>query len=236
MLLISLSLTACINSNQAPDQNFKTMMIKSSGLVEVAPNKASLSISLTCLNRKAKLSKECLVDKSNALTEQLLAARIKEEDILTQRVSLNKSYSWTRSKRVFDGYQASTSLNVVVKDIEILDELYTALLENENLSLGRLSYGHTAYDSLKNEAYSRALLNSAQLCDRLLEDIPEDSREILQVGNVELTKTQGSFETKRGSYLAKEEDVSMANESNIVSINTGNVSVRANLFVEYRIE
>tara|TARA_R100000935_G_C2816418_1_gene157548 strand:- start:624 stop:1346 length:723 start_codon:yes stop_codon:yes gene_type:complete len=232
-IFIILSFLSCQNDRTVDPAKFKTIMIKSYGEVETLPDVANFHISLNCLDSSIKASKNCLVEKSNDLVKVLKSFGVAEEDILTTAVNLHRSYTYRNNTRVFEGYRSSTSVFVTVKNIENLDEIYTELLENRNLELGELSYSHSKIDSIKNEAYVNALENAGVLADKLLEKLPETEKEILKIGNVEIS---ASLPQERNAEYQLEavEEAQSANAASI-AINKGTVKVKAILFVEYQI-
>ncbi len=229
-----LALVSCQNNPTVDHGQFKTIMIKSDGEVETLPDMASFQISLNCLDKSIKESKNCLVDKSNELNTRLQSFGISKEDILTTAVEMNKSYIWSNNSNIFEGYRSSTTLIVTVRTIEKLDEIYTELLENRNLDLGGLNYSHSKLDSLKNEAYVNALDKAGILADRLLEKLPESKKEILKIGNVEISATLPEAQDYKEEEVFNMAEVKMKNQS--IAINNGTVRVTSTLFVEYQIK
>lgn len=223
-------LAGCANKSAEAPSKFKTMMIKSSGEVEVMPDMATFNIDLSCRDKSIKVSKKCLVDKSNELNTKLLAYGIEKHDLMTTSVDLEKSYTWVNGNRVFEGYRSSTRIQVKLKDLDILENIYTDLLENENLELGGLNYIYSKEDSLKNEAYLVALKKSEVMVDKLLEHLPEKEKEVLKVGNVEISSSS-SVEV---SY--NDENSFRFNNRPSISISRGLITVNANLYVEYLIK
>ena len=229
-----LILVSCQNNSKVELSKFKTIMIKSFGEVETLPDLATFHIELNCLDKTIKASKNCLVDKSNELNSMLQAFHISKDDILTTSVDMNKSYSWRNNSRVFEGYRSSTTVFVTVRNIEELDEIYSELLENRNLELGGLNYSHSRIDSLKNEAYVNALEKSGILTDKLLEKLPESKKEILKIGNVEISASMP--ETNESKFEVEQEMEETADSKNkSIGISKGTVRVTATLFVEYQI-
>ena len=216
------------------DPSYKTIMIKSIGKVEALPDEATFHIALYCLDRSVKSSKDCLVLKSNELVDKLQAMGVKKQDILTTSVSLDKSYAYRNNSTVFEGYRSATSLIVTIKNIESLDEIYTELLENRNLELSGLNYNHSQIDSLQNAAYVQALKKSAVLADKLLESLPEDDKEVLKIGNVEITSSMPEARGHVGDAVAVVQEASTVSNRSI-GINTGTVRIDATLYVEYQI-
>lgn len=233
--ILSLMLViGCQSSSTPVSSKYKTVMIKSCGEVETLPNIATFQVNLSCLEKSITASKNCIVEKSNEMNKQLLAYGIQKDDLLTTAVNLNKSYTWQNGSRVFEGYKSSTTVFVTVRNIEKLDEIYTGLLENEHVDLGGLNYSHSKLDSLKNEAYIDALEKASILTDKLLEKLPEENKEILKIGNVEISSSMP--EPNANQYNSEMIVSSREANSPSISINKGTVIVNATLFVEYQIK
>jgi len=227
-------LIGCQQPKTFKTQKFKTMMIRADGMVETKPDLASFSVDLNCLKKSVKSSTACLVEKSNTLNDKLLSFGIDQDDILTTSVNRNKSYAWIKNKSVFQGYNSSTILHVTVRDINKLDDIYTELLENQNLNLGYLRYSHSMVDSLSNKAYVKALKNANNLAQKLLAELPEDEKEILKIGNVKITSSTPQDLNKYEDDMVIKEVVGNKNKS--ISISKGTVVVNATLFVEFQIK
>jgi uncharacterized protein YggE len=201
------------------------MTIKTSGVIEVAPDMASFIIDLNCEGKTTKQAKDCLVEKSEALNQKLLSYRIAQDDITTTAVNLRKNYSWVGGKRTFKNYTASTQTFVTIKNIEDLDKLYSDLLENKNLSLNGLRYEHSQKDSLQNEAYLKALTKAGVTADK-----------VLKIGNVSITSSSDNLGKSknllRGDVVREEADMKV---SNSITISNGKIKIYATLHVEYGI-
>ena len=225
----------CQNTSTVEPSRFKTIMLKSFGEVETLPNMATFHINLSCLNKSIKTSRKRIVDKSNKLHSKLQSLGISKNDILTTSMNMNKSYAWQNRKSVFTGYKSSTSIFVTIRNIDKLDEIYTELLGDSNLSLGGLNYSHSKLDSLKNAAYVNALEKSKTLTDKLLERLPESKKEILKIGNIEVSASlPNANQTQYEADYDMEEFEISKNKS--VAISKGTVKVTATLFVEYQIK
>ncbi|NEM97276.1 SIMPL domain-containing protein [Pontibacter burrus] len=233
-VLIAVLLVSCQTDSTLAPAKFKTIMIKSVGEVETLPDMATFHINLNCLQKSVKGSKQCLVEKSNELNSKLLSFGIKQDDILTTSVNMNKSYSWKNNSQVFEGYNSSTSIYIKLRNISKLDQIYTELLENRNLELSGLTYAHSKIDSLKNEAYVDALKKANALADKLLTELPASEKEILKIGNVEISASmpEANQSGAADGYAVAE----VAAQNRAVNISKGTVLVNATLFVEYQIK
>lgn len=233
-LLLAVMLVGCQTDSTLAPSKFKTIMIKSVGEVETLPDVATFQINLNCLQKSVKVSKQCLVDKSNELNSKLLSFGIKQDDILTTSVNMNKSYTWRNNSQVFEGYNSSTTIYITLRDINKLDQIYTELLENRNLELSSLAYTHSKLDSLKNEAYVDALKKANTLTDKLLTELPASEKEILKIGNVEISASmpESKEQLEQDGYAVAE----VAAQNRSIAISKGTVLIKATLFVEYQIK
>jgi uncharacterized protein YggE len=211
LCLMLVTITSCQmnTSTTATSSKMKTFMIESVGKVETMPNEASFYINLSCVDKSVAAAKECIVKQSNELMARLLAHGLKKEDIQTNNISLDKSYSWTNNTRVFEGYRSSTSLTVKVRDLDKLDVIYTDLLENEHLV--------------------NALKKADVLAEKLLAELPEKNKEVLKIGNVQITSSNPVAQDTRMMY-AKAEDAGS------IAISTGMITIQATLYIEYLIK
>ncbi len=224
LFLVIISLIGCSSK-----ENFKTILLKTSGYVEIEPDKASIQIQIYCIDRNIMRAKDCLIERSNNLTESLKKHGIPEKDILTTRVDLNKDFIWRNNSNIFNGYKASTTTNVKIRDLKVLEVLYPELLNNPQLTVGGLSYQHSKIDSLNQIAYLRALENANKLADKILSKLPEKNKMITQISNIEISKSDNTY--KRFNY--KEEEIEI-DKSKMV-INVGNMVAVKEIYVEFKI-
>ena len=235
-LLIAVLLFAGCREHQKPKKSYKTFMIKASGSIETEPNTASFRIDLNCLENTIKLSNECLVDKSNKLTKALIRMGISEENLLTNSVDLRKNYTWTNNGRKFLGYNSSTSTYVNLENLNNLDEVYSELLENQNLELSGLRYSHSNFDSLELLAYNNAIVKAKAIAQSMLSELPETDFEIFKIGNVKISSSAPQNEQVEDDLMMEFEVSKNESKSKSVSINTGTVKVFADVYVEFKIE
>jgi len=227
-LSILLSVIMLISCN--PEKDSKTILLKSSGIVEVAPDEASLSLNLSCVDKNIEQAKSCLLNISSRLNEDLINFKIRKEDILTTNVNLNKDYVWINNSNIFNGYLASTTTRVKIRDLTILDEVYTKLLSNENLTIGSLIYNHSKLDSINEVAYLIALENADKLADKILSRLPEKNKAITQISNFEITRSKINPEPG----LMKNEEFAVQDQSQL-TVNIGNMIAEKALYVEFKI-
>jgi len=212
------------------EKNYKTILLKTNGIVEVAPDEASLTLNLSCVDKNIEQAKTCLLTISSRLNEDMINFKIRKEDILTTNVNLNKDYVWINNSNIFNGYLASTTTRVKIRDLAILDEVYTKLLSNENLTIGSLTYNHSKLDSINEVAYLIALENANKLADKILSRLPEKNKAITRISNFEITRSEINPE----SGLRNLEKSVVQDQSQLV-VNIGNMIAEKALYVEFKI-
>jgi uncharacterized protein YggE len=231
MKSLSLFLSVFLLISCNPGNDYKTILLKTSGFVEIAPDEASIILDANCVDMNIKQAKDCLIDITSKLNDELTSFGIQKVDILTTNVNLSKDYIWTNNSEVFNGYRASTTTRVKVRDLKILDELYSKLLSNEKLTIGSLSYGHSKMDSITGVASLKALENANKLADQILSQLPEKSKIITQISNFEISKSEA--QTERNAKML--EVTEQALDKSSITVNIGNIMAVQNLYVEFKI-
>ncbi|MFX8883435.1 SIMPL domain-containing protein, partial [Acinetobacter baumannii] len=79
----------------------------------------------------------------------ILKAYSKDDtNIKTGSVSANKHYQWNGKQNVFDGFNATVSINFVLSDISKFTALTGKLLETRINSIKQVQFTHSKADSL----------------------------------------------------------------------------------------
>ncbi len=224
-LLFVMSIVAC-NKNANP----KTIVLNTEGTLDVKADYATLKLKIECLNMDIEKAGQCLADKSKEIKAFFAEQNISKDDYITTNVQLRKKTDWKNDSRVFVGYLASLNYTVTVREIESLQAMYAELLVDDKLNLGSLSFHHTKYDSLTNEAYAKALQNASNTVDRILLDIPETSKQILSISNV-------SYDAVSNNSRGVKRKKSGGSRTQLKpALNFGYLQFTKEIFVEYQIQ
>jgi uncharacterized protein YggE len=231
MKKLSILLSVILLVGCTHDKEFKTIILKSAGLVEITPDEANIVINASCVNMDIKQAKSCLINITSKLNDDLLSSGIQKENILTTNVNLSKDYVWRNNSDIFNGYRASTTTSIKVSDLKTLDELYSKLLSNDKLTINSLTYGCSKMDSINEIAYLKALDNANKLADKILSQLPEKNKEITQVSNFEIAKSEVNTELNYKRF----EDANQEIDKSTITVNIGKMVAIQQLFVEYKI-
>ena len=108
--MVLLANYACTTKTETP----RTIQLRAESMLEFAPNEADLSVRFSCLERSSADAQACLIERSNALTDSLLALGIDPDRIQTNGLSITKSYTWRNNSQQFEGYLATVSVRIAV--------------------------------------------------------------------------------------------------------------------------
>ena len=127
-LFIIASATGC---NAQSDQPAPRKVITSgSGLIQVEPNMAQLTMQLEALNRDGGAAKSDVDGRVNDFLEALKTLNIDEADVAAFALQLSPNYEYHNQKRQFTGYRASRTINLTLNKLQQLNQLMDLALKS----------------------------------------------------------------------------------------------------------
>ena len=139
-----------------------TITVSGEGSVAAAPDMATLRLGV---NRRADTAAEALAEASRAAAEvlaQIEDAGIASRDVQTSGLTLGPVWSPRRNdgERRIIGYEAGNSLNVRVRDLDLLGGLLDTVVSVGADSFGGLSFGLADPDPLMDAAREAAVADA----------------------------------------------------------------------------
>jgi uncharacterized protein YggE len=133
-----------------------TITVNATGTVRVEPDTAVVSLGVQANAPSGEEAMEQVNASSAALTEALVAAGIAEEDIQTSGLNL---WTTTDDRGEINGYQASLSVNVVVRDIEAVGPTIDAAQQaaGPGFTIGGVSFSFADPESVLEQARIEAV-------------------------------------------------------------------------------
>ncbi len=137
----------------------RTITVTGEGVVETAPDQATISLGVTT---NAETAVEALAANSDALTKviaQLKAAGVAEADLQTANLSLNPNWSGydSSSTPTIAGYMAANMLNVRVRDLDELGAILDAAVSDGANTMNGITFGLAEPNPVMNAARARAV-------------------------------------------------------------------------------
>lgn len=162
----TLFLLAC--QNPAPvTEPARTLQVIGFGKVRASPDQVDLTVHAE-FTRPAMVDAARMVQSTLAEAHRIARVHVAEpKDIRTTRVSTSKDYRWERDSQVFQGFNASQTVDITLKDISRFERLTQELLATRITNIDNLAFSHSRADSLLREADLRALDDATALARKL---------------------------------------------------------------------
>lgn len=152
-LLILAVLFMTISYSQEQKQ-IPSINVSGEGKVKVAPDQASISISIEIKGSKADDVKQQNDKKMDAILKFIKNSNIAKEDYQTQRVSLNPNYDYEKKKY---SYIAIQTLQILLKDLSKYDVLMEGLVDQGINRIDNVEFKSSKMKELQSDARKLAV-------------------------------------------------------------------------------
>ena len=152
-LLILAVLFMTISYSQEQKQ-IPSINVSGEGKVKVAPDQASISISIETKGSKANDVKQQNDKKMDAILKFIKNSNIAKEDYQTQRVSLNPNYDYEKKKY---SYIAIQTLQILLKDLSKYDVLMEGLVDQGINRIDNVEFKSSKMKELQSDARKLAV-------------------------------------------------------------------------------
>lgn len=212
----------------------RTIFVSGNGEIETVPDMAYLNVNSSSTKDSAKLSYSSTAEAINSLIEECKKLGIEKKDIKTSHISVEKQYQWINNTQTFVGYYSSAYLKITVRNLDVLGELTEKVLETKVNEINGITYDHSKYDSLYNEAGVIALKKAKDIANRMAQEMGVTVGKVLRISN-EMSNETGGMEYAAASNsmdaLAKRR-----NESNVVQIEPGIIKISNTSYITFGIK
>lgn len=136
------------------------------GVVAATPDMATISLGVQHMADTPEIAMMQTAQASQAVASRLKMMGIAEADMQTSNLSLHQVENYDRNNQPrIEGYRASNSLRVQVRDLDQLGPVLTAVLQDGANNFGGLSFGlsepRPAQDQARQAAVKDALAKAA---------------------------------------------------------------------------
>lgn len=128
--------------------------VSGEGKVKVAPDQASIFISIETKGTKAEDVKREKDKKMDAILKFVKKSNIAKEDFQTQRVSLNPNYDYEKKKH---NYVATQTLQILLKDLSKYDALMEGLVNEGINRIDNVEFKSSKLVQLQSDARKLAI-------------------------------------------------------------------------------
>ena len=147
----------------------RTIVVSGHGTVQVTPDVADVWMGVQTTAPTSQEAMDTLGTKSTALVDTVTALGIPAEDIKTSGLNLWPTYG--NDGTSIDGYQASTSVTVTVREVGRVGEVIDAAsgFVGEEFTLGGISFSYDDPEAVLQQARAAAIDNARVRADQFAE-------------------------------------------------------------------
>lgn len=199
--------------------------------MKVVPDMAELNLSVTSQAADAEACQEANSQAVNQVAEALKGQGIEETSIQTSDYSLYPIYDWENGQTI-TGYTMDTTITVSDVAIDAVGNVLTAAVDAGVNNIQSVNYMSSQYD----ESYKQALEMAVQSAyDKANAMAIAGGCSLGEIVKIEERGTNTSARYTAISNMSVEEDGALAAPAAGASVMPGQVSVEADILVEYAV-
>ena len=153
-VILIFALIFLANSYAQEQKQVPMINVSGEGKVKVAPDQASISISIETKGIKAVDVKQENDKKMDAILKFVKKSNIATEDFQTQRISLNPNYDYEKKKY---SYIATQTLQILLKDLSKYDALMEGLVNEGINRIDNVEFKSSKIFQLQSDARKLAM-------------------------------------------------------------------------------
>lgn len=217
-----------ITMSYAQEQKQVPMItVSGEGKVKVAPDQASISISIETKGTKAEEVKRENDKKMDAILKFIKNSNIAKEDFQTQRVSLNPNYDYEKKKH---NYIATQTVQILLKDLSKYDALMEGLVNEGINRIDNVEFKSSKITQLQSDARKLAIKEAKAKAEDFVSVLGQ------KVGKaILISDNSQSYHPQPRMYTMKS-SVAMDESAPRETLAIGEIEITANVNVNFILE
>ncbi|MFV0309425.1 MAG: SIMPL domain-containing protein [Desertimonas sp.] len=189
-----------VPADRISDDTDRVVSVIGRGTVSVTPDIATIWMGVQVQSPTTQDALDALGEKANALVATLTALGIADEDVQTAGLSLWPTYG--DGGTVVEGYEASTNVNVTVRDLDRAGEVIDAAqgFVGDGFTLGGINFGSSDPEGSMQEARVEAIDSARRRAEQYAGAAGLEVGEVLQIieqgsAEVMMARSDVAFDT-----------------------------------------
>lgn len=211
------------------DDEMKGLRVQGHGQVSVTPDLATLSFTISTLNKSANTSQ-----KENAEIAQKVVRSVKKlgvagKDLQSSNFSVNAEYDYRDRTRILKGHRVSHSYTVILRKISMLGDVLDGVTNagQDSVSIGQISFGLSNEEELKLKALESSIANAKTKAETISKAAGRKLGEIIFIEEI---ASAGAVPVARMEMMK-----SMSADAS-TEIQSGEVGVSSNVRVHFNLD
>jgi len=222
MLLVgTMSVTGEVSADSVEQTN--VVSVSGIGTVTVKPDIAYINVGVETQDKDAAVAQADNAEKMSAVMAALKKAGIKDEDITTLQYSIYDRYDYLENGTDVKYYNVTNTVKVTVRDINNVGDVIDAAANAGSNTISSIQFGISNEDELYQEALKLAMESAKQKATSIMSTF----------GKTPGIPARVSESSYYSGVVRMEMNAVMADSKMSTPISTGELSVTANVSVEY---
>ena len=203
------------------------LSVVGSGVVQGTPDEAIVSIGVVTRRRTAGEAQRENAQKASSVRAALLEIGVSEADIRTEEYSFRQAYgSDGKGGKRLDGYSATNTIRVRVRDISAVGKVIDEALKNGANTVRSLEFSISDTEALREEALAQAVKDAGKKADAISQALGVNI-----VGVLRVTENTGMFKPREiNMSMAKAADFAAAESTPVAA---GTVTLKADVHIDF---
>ena len=157
-LVLLLSMAAHESTASAAEDRMPTLSVSGEGIVEAAPDRATISIGVVTQDRDASKAQSENARAAQGIIGSITKLGVERRNIHTSDYNFRPNYRQDDGHRhEMIGYVVSNTVNVTVDDLDLVGKIIDAALANGANNINSLEFGFKNQKALQDQALTAAI-------------------------------------------------------------------------------
>lgn len=225
-LILAMILIFGFSSTAAAEERISTISVSGEGTVEVAPDRATISIGVVTRDKNATKVQADNSRIANEIIKAVSALGIDKKNIRTGNYSFHQYYRQDNNRRIADGYEANNTVTVIVDDLNLVGKVIDASLSHGANQIDSLEFGIKNKGNLQNEAIRLAVRDARAKAEVVAAEL---GKSIIGVRNISVNSGYISAPRANKMFMA---EMAM-DDAGETPIESGTLTCSASVHVEF---
>ena len=161
-----------------------------SALIRVAPDAASMNLSVTATQKKPKNVFEEVRKNARSVREYLAAANV--TDVQSSRIMLSEEWDYSSGRRQRQGYTARVTFNVVLDDLDRIEEVICGAVDVGANEIGDVDFQSRQLKQYRAKARQQAVFAAREKANVYVEAAGVSLGRLLHIEDMNPDQLRGS--------------------------------------------
>ena len=219
-----------LSANVFAEENLRIISVNGDGIVETSPDRATVSVGVVSRNKDASKVQSENARIATEIINSVVALGVERKNIRTGNYNFRQVFRTNdNGKRIFDGYEVTNTVTIIVDDIKIVGKVIDAALSHGANKIDSLQFGLRDKKNFQLEAIQLATRDARTKAEIVAREL---GRSIIGVKNVSINSASVSAPRYAKMMML---DSAAVEENFETPIESGNLTCSASVHVEFEI-